>query len=261
MSKQEYLRSIIANIKSYTYCYEITVSSGSKLFLTSGSNKIKSSEIEFLPNSGLSLTKAEFNDSAQNYAVLEGVFDANGISKYLDLTNSIVKISVYIDDKLHHFITYYCTNYTKHDLYFILYLQPESIKYNQPAVKCYSKNCRAIFGDHKCKANKALYTTSYKITAIINKTIIVQDMTKENGYFTHGTAMFDNTKSCVKIIKHYNGSIELDKPLPDVMKDSKNIQLVAGCDKKFLTCCNKFDNAVNFRGEPFIPMSDFLQVP
>lgn len=25
------------------------------------------------------------------------------------------------------------------------------------------------------------------------------------------------------------------------------------CDKKFITCCNKFNNAVNFRGEPFIP--------
>ena len=25
------------------------------------------------------------------------------------------------------------------------------------------------------------------------------------------------------------------------------------CDKKFITCCNQFNNAVNFRGEPFIP--------
>lgn len=25
------------------------------------------------------------------------------------------------------------------------------------------------------------------------------------------------------------------------------------CDKKFITCCNKFNNAVNFSGEPFIP--------
>lgn len=25
------------------------------------------------------------------------------------------------------------------------------------------------------------------------------------------------------------------------------------CDKKFITCCNRFNNAVNFRGEPFIP--------
>lgn len=25
------------------------------------------------------------------------------------------------------------------------------------------------------------------------------------------------------------------------------------CDKRFITCCNKFNNAVNFRGEPFIP--------
>lgn len=34
-----------------------------------------------------------------------------------------------------------------------------------------------------------------------------------------------------------------------------SLQLPQGtnCDKKFITCCKVYDNAVNFRGEPFIP--------
>ncbi|WP_353285542.1 phage BR0599 family protein [Wolbachia endosymbiont (group B) of Agrotis puta] len=30
--------------------------------------------------------------------------------------------------------------------------------------------------------------------------------------------------------------------------------ILAGCDKAFLTCKNKFNNTVNFRGEPYIPV-------
>ncbi len=31
------------------------------------------------------------------------------------------------------------------------------------------------------------------------------------------------------------------------------------CDKSFRMCCNKYDNAVNFRGEPFIPTSGYFE--
>ena len=31
-----------------------------------------------------------------------------------------------------------------------------------------------------------------------------------------------------------------------------------GCDKSFRMCCNKYNNAVNFRGEPFIPYAGYF---
>jgi hypothetical protein len=31
---------------------------------------------------------------------------------------------------------------------------------------------------------------------------------------------------------------------------------VAGCDKELDTCIARFNNAVNFRGEPFVPGTD-----
>jgi hypothetical protein len=40
----------------------------------------------------------------------------------------------------------------------------------------------------------------------------------------------------------------------------KVIYLMSSCDKTFITCCNKFNNAVNFRGEPFIPEKNFLKL-
>ena len=35
-------------------------------------------------------------------------------------------------------------------------------------------------------------------------------------------------------------------------------EITAGCDKQLATCRNKFANAVNFRGFPYIPGNDFV---
>ena len=34
--------------------------------------------------------------------------------------------------------------------------------------------------------------------------------------------------------------------------------VTAGCDKRFATCHDRFDNVVNFRGFPHIPGNDFV---
>jgi uncharacterized phage protein (TIGR02218 family) len=36
------------------------------------------------------------------------------------------------------------------------------------------------------------------------------------------------------------------------------VEISEGCDKSFPTCAGRFANAVNFRGEPFLPGMDLL---
>ena len=36
------------------------------------------------------------------------------------------------------------------------------------------------------------------------------------------------------------------------------VELREGCDKRFETCVSRFANAVNFRGEPYLPGTDLL---
>jgi len=43
-------------------------------------------------------------------------------------------------------------------------------------------------------------------------------------------------------------------PFDIAIGDSFEIQ--AGCDKTFETCINRFNNAINFRGEPHMPGQD-----
>ena len=70
-----------------------------------------------------------------------------------------------------------------------------------------------------------------------------------------GEGQFDS-----KILQHSNDFIILDRLIPETVKHIETVELVAGCDKKFITCCNKFNNAVNFRGEPLIPDEKFIKV-
>lgn len=46
--------------------------------------------------------------------------------------------------------------------------------------------------------------------------------------------------------------------LPNDIQVGDELRLYPGCDKTLATCRDKFDNVINFRGEPFVPGSDFL---
>lgn len=244
---------------NFSYCYEIITTNSTKLFLTSASNDIRLEDKLYKSSSALLLKEAVFNDSAHDYAILEGIFNDSAISRQLELTGAKVKISMLFPNHLFHLITYGCTVYSKYDLSFSLRLEPESRKYNQDLLKSYSKTCRADFCDNKCRLSKDFFSFEYKIIEISETNIqISEPVNKESGYFTDGTAILENFKT--KILVHNENNIKISTRIPENLMHKKNILLIAGCDKKFSTCCNKFNNEINFRGEPFIPNDGFLKV-
>ncbi len=47
-------------------------------------------------------------------------------------------------------------------------------------------------------------------------------------------------------------------PMPNSITAGDTFNAIAGCDKTFDACVSKFNNAVNFRGEPYVPGMDRL---
>ena len=47
-------------------------------------------------------------------------------------------------------------------------------------------------------------------------------------------------------------------PFDDEVQVGDIVSLLAGCDGNLDTCIQKFNNVANFRGEPYIPGSDYL---
>lgn len=50
--------------------------------------------------------------------------------------------------------------------------------------------------------------------------------------------------------------IILALPFPYQIQVGDNFEAIAGCDKTISTCKSKFNNIINFRGEPHIPRTD-----
>jgi hypothetical protein len=75
------------------------------------------------------------------------------------------------------------------------------------------------------------------------------------GYFDFGKITFTSglNNGLSREIKAYLPTqITLYLPLPYVAAIGDTYTIVAGCDKSFATCRDRFNNVVNFRGEPYV---------
>jgi len=247
---------------SIVYAFEIYAQSGTVLALNSSGRDLLVGEQKFLRFSALSLIKGEFNDSAENEIFLNGIFEDGGINKSMNLAGCMIKIYYCWDCKLSPLVTYFITEFSKNDLDFTIKCEPETAKYNQSLLLLFSKTCRANFGDDKCSITLGDYKKTYEIKSIRSKVITLSNIEKTTGYYNQGWAQFENeleTPVKYRIISHYKKEIELEENIPEDLLAQKYVSLLVACDKNFITCCNKFNNAINFRGEPTIAKHNFLK--
>jgi uncharacterized phage protein (TIGR02218 family) len=244
-------------MSAFFYCFDIHFFENKTIFLTSIDITIELNNKNYLPYSGLRLVEAEFNDSAKNYVILSGVFEKNGIERWMNLSSTKIDLRLFKENILEFTGSYICTKYIQNDLDFNIYLEPETIKYNKSLLNHFSQNCRADFGDIKCKVNKELYKYKIDVFKIIGTNIVTANLPHEDGYFVHGEAIFEN-KFVAKILNHSKNEVQIDKKVPDAFLSTKHVILILGCEKTISACCKKFNNILNFRGEPFIPEQDFL---
>jgi uncharacterized phage protein (TIGR02218 family) len=125
----------------------------------------------------------------------------------------------------------------------------------------YSSGCRAKFGDSRCKQPLASFTFTASVTSVTSsQTFVASGLAQASGYFDFGTLTFTSganqgLKTEVKVFLS-GGSITLVLPMPYGVDVADNFTISAGCDKSFETCTSRFNNAINFRGEPHVPGLD-----
>lgn len=126
----------------------------------------------------------------------------------------------------------------------------------------YSEDCRADLGDNRCKVNLSAYTHTGTVTAVGEETITF-NINTITGYFAQGIIIGltgANTGVRMEIVEHSNVSgsdvITTFLPLPYAVEIGDTFRLQAGCNRKIATCFSRFNNYLNFRGEPGIPGTD-----
>jgi uncharacterized phage protein (TIGR02218 family) len=143
---------------------------------------------------------------------------------------------------------------------FVAELRGLSEKLQQTIGEVYTPTCRANLGDSRCKKNLAAYTVTGTITAVTGLERFRDAARSEiAGYFSYGTVTFTSGANAgfkTEVREFINGDFSLFMPVPKPLMVGDTYQAIAGCDKRLDTCIGRFQNAVNFRGEPHVPGTD-----
>jgi uncharacterized phage protein (TIGR02218 family) len=67
-----------------------------------------------------------------------------------------------------------------------------------------------------------------------------------------------NAGLALAVVSNDAGTVTLADPPAFAVEAGTAALLTQGCDRRLATCAGRFDNAVNFRGEAFLPGMDLL---
>lgn len=253
-------------IKNLVTCLKIITSEGEKYYFCDSDHDIEINNekylhgVYFIPGKITSSTNLEENNFKIIFIIDGYYFEKNKlISGYY--SNSFVEISLVdsfdINLKKHILKTGYLGAISLKDNSFIAEISSLISLAKNNITKCYLSNCRAKLGDDKCKIKLEKYTAKGKVEnlADINS---FYDSKREEGddYFKHGEISFLSGKLAGRnfwISNFYNEKIIIQSLEELEINIGDEYQIIAGCNKDFNTCITKFNNAINFRGEPFIP--------
>lgn len=119
--------------------------------------------------------------------------------------------------------------------------------------------CRANLGDNRCTVDMTGRTLSATVLTVTdNRTFTVADTLTEGDYdggkLTWTTG--NNAGTVIEVKTTTDHLITLYDVLFYAIEPGDTFDMEEGCDKFSDTCRDRFNNLVNFRGEPFVPGPD-----
>lgn len=143
---------------------------------------------------------------------------------------------------------------------FIVEMRGLSQFLNQPIGIVMSKTCRARLGDAACTVDldgSSGFTVTGSITAVTSRQIVSDSGRIEaDDWFAEGIFRATSGANAFPIqferrVKIYAGdTFTFDLPFPYEFAPGDTYTAVAGCRKRLEDCRDKFDNVLNFQGEP-----------
>lgn len=135
--------------------------------------------------------------------------------------------------------------------------------------RIYQGLCDAAVGDARCGVNLMVpaFGGFATVTGIEDdhRVVVAGLGGFDEGWFGFGSALWtdgrrDGLRDGVVTHQRVAGGdvLGFTVSLGDWVVVGDTLEVTAGCDRRFATCRDKFANAVNFRGFPHIPGSDFV---
>jgi uncharacterized phage protein (TIGR02218 family) len=137
---------------------------------------------------------------------------------------------------------------------------------NEESGRRFTATCSADLGDPRCHIDltSATFRGSGAVAALTGTSSFIASGlgSYADGWFTAGRLEWQsgaNAGLAVEVKRHAaSGALDLWQAMPEPIEIGDTFVVTAGCDKRFETCRDRFDNIVNFRGFPHIPGNDFV---
>jgi uncharacterized phage protein (TIGR02218 family) len=135
--------------------------------------------------------------------------------------------------------------------------------------RLFQHTCDAELGDHRCgvdlSAGGRQWTSTLATVTAPSHCVVAGTSTAVAGFFSRGLVevLSGSTAGWRGEIKRHQIAgtehrLELWRPFPDGIAAGAAVRVTAGCDKHLATCRDRFANAPNFRGFPYMPGNDFI---
>lgn len=140
----------------------------------------------------------------------------------------------------------------------------------QPVIDSYSAECRVDLFSTKCGLDRNDFDVPATVTALTdgslgaasdNRVFFASALTQDAGYFEYGEVWWtsgNNNGRKAEVRSFEDGRVELWEPMGLDIAVGDTFTIYPGCNKAFATCKAKFDNVLNFRGEPHVPGNDAM---
>lgn len=123
--------------------------------------------------------------------------------------------------------------------------------------------CNHALFDAGCTLAKASYAVAATVTSSTAKDVTASALAQPSGYFALGYIVITSgvNNGLVRTVKAYaSGDFTLLYPLPQACAPGDTFTAYPGCDKTQNTCSATFNNLTHFRGFPYVPTPEVIEL-
>jgi uncharacterized phage protein (TIGR02218 family) len=123
-----------------------------------------------------------------------------------------------------------------------------------------SAECRAELGDKRCRVAMAGRRRFARVVSVVDAVLTLDAIEPGDNLYGGGLLRWVGgaNSGLESAIAASSGATVTLRGAPAFDAVSALAEVIEGCDKRLSTCAGRFGNAVNFRGEPYLPGIDLL---
>ena len=267
---------LASGVTTLCTCWRVTRSDGAVLGFTDHDRTITFDAVDHEPESGLDASAAVAHAGLQ-----VGGLDVTGAFASDKITEADLEAGLYDNARVEAWLVNWADATQRHRMRvgsigevrragqsFTAEIRSLSHALDQARGRIFRATCDADLGDARCAIDleSADWTASATVTETDGFTRLTASVpgTRPTGFFDQGSLTFTsgaNAGRKSEVLRHMRDGggdhIELWQAMAEPIVVGDAFTISAGCDKRFSTCRDRFDNAVNFRGFPQMPGNDF----